>query len=98
MQIDIKDFDNFDYIFAMDRQSLRDIRDLRKRRNNGQGKAQVTLFGAWEEKDGHPKKGLGAEVDDPYYGGRDGFETCYEQCVKYGENFLSHVKKGGDDE
>lgn len=79
----------------MDRQNFRDIQDLRKRRKNGHGKAKVTLFGAWEDKEGVPKKGLGTEVDDPYYGGRDGFERCYEQCERYAENFLEFVKKGG---
>lgn len=97
-QIDIKDFDRFSYIFAMDRQNYRDILDLRKRRKNGAGKAVVTLFGAWEEKDGKPKKGLGEEVDDPYYGGRDGFERAYEQCVEYGSNFLRWVMEHGKEE
>ena len=87
-QIQINDFDEFDYIFAMDRQNLRDIIDLRKRRKD-EGKAKVSLFGKWSDATGSGKE----EVDDPYYGGRDGFEKAYEQCVKFSKNFLEDVKK-----
>jgi low molecular weight phosphotyrosine protein phosphatase len=31
------------------------------------------------------------EVDDPYYGGRDGFEIAYEQCVRFSKNFLKQT-------
>lgn len=32
-------------------------------------------------------------IDDPYYGGVDGFEKAYQQCVKYTENFLKSLPK-----
>ena len=28
------------------------------------------------------------EVDDPYYGANDGFETAYQQCHSFTKNFL----------
>lgn len=28
------------------------------------------------------------EINDPYYGARDGFDVAYEQCVRYSMNFL----------
>lgn len=31
------------------------------------------------------------EVDDPYYGGRDGFEIAYEQIVRFSKNFLEQT-------
>lgn len=31
------------------------------------------------------------EVDDPYYGGRDGFEVAYEQCARFSTNFLKET-------
>ena len=31
------------------------------------------------------------EVDDPYYGGRDGFEIAYEQNTRFSKNFLKAV-------
>lgn len=33
-------------------------------------------------------KGKAEIVDDPYYGGRDGFEIAYEQIVRFSNNFL----------
>lgn len=31
-------------------------------------------------------------ISDPYYGGRDGFEKCYEQCVVYARGFLDYLE------
>jgi len=31
------------------------------------------------------------EVDDPYYGSKDGFEVAYEQCSRFSKNFLKDV-------
>ncbi|KND88411.1 Low molecular weight phosphotyrosine protein phosphatase [Tolypocladium ophioglossoides CBS 100239] len=77
------DFEKFDYIFAMDRSNLSDLQRLQ--RGNPDGKAQVMLFGEF----GGGKK---AEVvDDPYYGGRDGFEKAFEQCKRFAGNFLKEV-------
>jgi low molecular weight phosphotyrosine protein phosphatase len=81
-QIQLSDFDDFDYIFAMDRQNLRDIKHLQKRRPHG--KAEVMLFGEYSG-------GETEEVDDPYYGARDGFEIAYEQCVRFSTNFLEEI-------
>ncbi len=78
----------------MDRMNLRDIEQLRSRLKNKMGKAKVMLLGTWEDPNGEVKKGsISPEVDDPYYGGRDGFERAYEQCVGYGKNFLDFVKR-----
>lgn len=30
-------------------------------------------------------------VDDPYYGGRDGFDVAYEQVVRFSNNFLKET-------
>ncbi|KAH8602248.1 phosphotyrosine protein phosphatase I superfamily [Bisporella sp. PMI_857] len=73
------DFQKFDYIFAMDRQNLRDLQRIHQRVG---GNAQVMLFGEFAGK----KKA--EEVEDPYYGARDGFEIAYEQCQRFSKNFL----------
>jgi low molecular weight phosphotyrosine protein phosphatase len=39
----------------------------------------------------HSGKKKAEEVDDPYYGGRDGFDIAYEQCVRFSKNFLKDV-------
>lgn len=36
----------------------------------------------------------GEEIDDPYYGGDDGFRIAYEQCVKFGKEFLERLERG----
>ena len=51
------------------------------------GLAHVMLFGAFG--------GKGEEiVDDPYYGGDDGFETAFEQVDRFSKNFLEWLEKG----
>ncbi len=30
-------------------------------------------------------------VEDPYYGGTEGFEIAYEQCVRFSKNFLEDI-------
>jgi len=39
----------------------------------------------------HSGKKKAEEVDDPYYGGRDGFDIAYEQCLRFSKNFLKDV-------
>ena len=35
----------------------------------------------------------GEEVQDPYYGGTNGFEEVYQQVVRFSRLFLEHVEK-----
>jgi low molecular weight phosphotyrosine protein phosphatase len=64
----------------MDRDNLRDLQRLHQRA--GLGKASVKLFGEYSGKK------RAEEVDDPYYGGRDGFEEAYQQLTRFTRNFL----------
>jgi low molecular weight phosphotyrosine protein phosphatase len=64
----------------MDRDNLRDLQRIHQRAG---GKAMVVLFGEYAGK----KKA--EEIDDPYYGARDGFAVAYEQCVRFSKNFLT---------
>ncbi|CAG8949933.1 hypothetical protein HYFRA_00004264 [Hymenoscyphus fraxineus] len=77
-----EDFGEFDYVFAMDRDNLHDLKRIHERSG---GKAKVMLFGEYAGK----KKA--EEVDDPYYGARDGFDIAYEQCMRFSHNFLKEV-------
>ncbi|ODA80677.1 hypothetical protein RJ55_03636 [Drechmeria coniospora] len=77
------DFEKFDYIFAMDRSNLSDLQRLQ--RGNANSKAKLMLFGDFA---GGKK---GEVVEDPYYGGRDGFEKAFEQCSRFANNFLNEV-------
>ncbi|KAF8852160.1 phosphotyrosine protein phosphatase [Acephala macrosclerotiorum] len=81
-KVHTSDFQKFDFIFAMDRDNLRDLQRLQQRHG---GSAKVMLFGEFAGKK------RAEEVDDPYYGGRDGFEMAYEQIVRFSKNFLKET-------
>jgi protein-tyrosine phosphatase len=64
----VKDFDIFDYIYAMDESNYQNI--LRLARNKvDESKVQLIL------NESHPSKHK--SVPDPYYGGNEGFEKVY---------------------
>ncbi|PMD57058.1 low molecular weight phosphotyrosine protein phosphatase [Hyaloscypha bicolor E] len=81
-KIHTSDFQKFDFIFAMDRDNLRDLQRIHQRAG---GKATVKLFGEFSGKK------RAEEVDDPYYGGRDGFEEAYQQLTRFTRNFLKET-------
>lgn len=86
------DFPAFDYILAMDRENLAELAELRKRevekRGGEEGVGKVMLFGEFGGKKGE-------EVEDPYYGGKEGFQVAYEQAVRFSKGFLGELEKGG---
>lgn len=85
-QFQTKDFDTFDYIFAMDKSNLSDLQRLQRQKPDS--RAKVMLFGEYSGK------GKAEVVTDPYYGGRDGFTKAYEQCMRFGKEFLKEVVGG----
>ncbi|WAQ85173.1 hypothetical protein PtA15_5A747 [Puccinia triticina] len=74
-QVQLSDFDTFDYILAMDTSNLRNLREMQP----PQSKAQVKLFGEY---------GDGDIVKDPYYGANDGFAYNFKQCADYSVGFI----------
>ncbi|KAK3388408.1 phosphotyrosine protein phosphatase I superfamily [Sordaria brevicollis] len=81
-KVSTSDFDKFDYIFAMDRANLADLQRLQQRHP---GKAKVMLFGEYSGT------GKAEVIQDPYYGGKSGFEKAYEQATRFSKNFLGEV-------
>lgn len=67
----------------MDRSNLSDLQ--RAQRGNPEAKAKVMLFG---EYGGGAKPEI---VNDPYYGGDEGFKRAFEQCSRFSRNFLKDV-------
>ena len=65
----VKDFDEFDIIFAMDDSNYQNILSL-ARNNTDEQKVRMIL------NETHPTKNL--SVPDPYYGGNEGFENVYK--------------------
>lgn len=83
------DFEEFDYIIAMDADNLSNLKSLGKRSKKIEGdewESKVRLFGEFGGK------GKREEVGDPYYGGRDGFEVAYEQVKRCGEGLLREIE------
>ena len=68
----VKDFDEFDIIFAMDDSNYENILSL-ARNNADEQKVRMIL------NETHPTKNL--SVPDPYYGGDEGFENVYKMLV-----------------
>lgn len=69
----------FDYVIAMDESNLADLQHMKPR----DSLVQVRLFGHWREDQQYSRI-----VEDPYYGGRDGFERNFSQIKHFTEQFL----------
>ncbi|KAK6526310.1 hypothetical protein TWF694_004909 [Orbilia ellipsospora] len=82
-QVERQDFYDFDYILAMDEYNLR---DLKRQRPSDATDVKVMMFGDFE--DGGK---TGVVVEDPYYGGKRGFQVNFEQCLRYSENFMRRI-------
>lgn len=81
-QIKPAHFNQFDYILAMDRSNLNNLRKIAPKSS----KARVQLFGEYKGS-----SGLDSVVDDPYYGGISGFETNFKQVSEFSKNLLSEI-------
>ena len=76
-QFVVEDFDLFDYIYVMDHSNQDNV--LRLARND-QDRAKVRLL-------------LGdAEVEDPYYGGKEGFAVVFDKIQKACQQILEQWK------
>ncbi|CDO92457.1 unnamed protein product [Kluyveromyces dobzhanskii CBS 2104] len=78
-QIKGRHFNEFDYIICMDESNLRNLKRIQPK----DSKAQLSLFGKWNT-DGKFQD----IVDDPYYGGNEGFEYNFKQVQYFSEQFL----------
>lgn len=81
-QVSPKDFLEFDYILAMDKQNLVDLQALALPEFNG----HLGLFLDYGSSDRE-------EVPDPYCGGRDNFEHVLDLVEDAAEGLLSHLRK-----
>ncbi|CAO1615115.1 unnamed protein product [Jaminaea pallidilutea] len=74
-----KDFRTFDYILGMDINNVNNLKRIAPKN----GTAKIHLFGEFDD---------GKGIMDPYYGiGGSGFESTYEQCLRYSKAFLKHL-------
>jgi len=82
-QFSVNDFDEFDYIFAMDESNQNNILQFAR---NKVDKNKVMLFLSFN----HPNKNL--SVPDPYYGGEQGFEAVYQMLNTACDEFIKTLK------
>ena len=75
------DFHSFDYIFAMDKSNLKNIKSIQPIDSN----CHVYLLREFDTI------GKGEDVPDPYYGGDSGFEDCFSMIKRSCENFLNTI-------
>ena len=60
--------------------------------------AEVRLFGDYGAGGVlHERVGGGEVVQDPYYGGVNGFEEVYQQVVRFSKGFLDYLEKNKGD-
>ena len=83
-KISIHDYDNFDYILAMDEDNL----GLVKYYAPDQFKAQVSLFLDYANRSGTLQQKI---VPDPYYGGDDGFEHVFQLVNTGCDALIEHI-------
>lgn len=77
-QFVVEDFDLFDYIYVMDHSNLNNVLSLAR---NQEDRAKVQLL-------------LGEdEVEDPYYGGPEGFATVFDKIYTACQQILTQWKK-----
>ncbi|OBZ87307.1 Low molecular weight phosphotyrosine protein phosphatase [Choanephora cucurbitarum] len=72
-----QDFEDFDYVLCMDESNLSDLKRLQPKGS----KAVLKLFGEYD-----PEGEL--IIEDPYYGGNDGFEHNFRQVTRASEGLL----------
>ncbi|MDD5035868.1 MAG: low molecular weight phosphotyrosine protein phosphatase [Methylococcaceae bacterium] len=81
-QVNLRDFETFDHILAMDKHNLDTLMFTCPRTHAH----KVRLF-----LDYAPELNL-AEVPDPYYGGKDGFEQVLDMVERASQGVLRSVK------
>ncbi len=81
-QIQIQDFETFDYVLAMDEQNLLDLKAIAPADYAGHLDLLLNFDSSTE---------IG-EVPDPYYGGEEGFVLAVELIEAACEELLKHIK------
>ncbi|KAJ9124364.1 hypothetical protein QFC22_001164 [Naganishia vaughanmartiniae] len=84
------DFHNFTHIMAMDTNNLRNILAARPKHSP----AKVYIFSKFSHDPSISGASPPKSIIDPYYGGLNGFETCYRQCVDFSDGFLEMLEDG----
>lgn len=80
----VEDFDRFDYIIAMDRQNLEDMKQMARNKSDLDKLHMMTSF----------SKGFNYDhVPDPYYGGDAGFELVLDILGDASDGLYQFIQK-----
>ena len=81
--VQASDFEEFDYILAMDKENL----SLLHQRSPRQHLNKIRLFMQYSQN-----AGLETEVPDPYFGGAQGFELVLDMVEDASRGLLAHLR------
>jgi protein-tyrosine phosphatase len=82
-QVVPQDFERFDFILAMDRSNLRELKAMQPKGS----RARVQLFLEYAPHLGH------TEVPDPYYGDAGGFEKVLDLTAAASRGLITELQK-----
>ncbi|MCC5943899.1 MAG: low molecular weight phosphotyrosine protein phosphatase [Bernardetiaceae bacterium] len=88
-QITIEDFAHYDYILAADKTNLKNINELYA---DYKGANQPTFFLMRAFDRGSTPQENPQEVPDPYFGGEEGFEACFQILKNAMQNLLIYLQ------
>ncbi len=77
-----RDFIDFDYLLAMDRNNLADMLALEPERHDASADLMLLYSGRFDER----------EIPDPYFG-NDGFELVYDMIDDAARGLLRHIRE-----
>lgn len=76
-----EDFDQFDYVIAMDSANLESLKSLREDDQPAKLHLFMDFASDWDNE----------EVPDPYYGGDNGFEQVFDMVQSASKGLLRHM-------
>nr|WP_205967860.1 low molecular weight protein-tyrosine-phosphatase [Paraglaciecola sp. 20A4] len=80
-KVEVKDFARFDYVIAMDKNNVRDLLEICPEEYQHKIALMMSFCDAEE-----------AEVPDPYFGGKRGFEYVLDLIEKASDGLIDHIK------
>lgn len=82
-KVEVTDFDNFDYVLAMDTSNYKDLQSLATPKQRQRVHLFMDFSTGWNVN----------EVPDPYYGGSHGFERVLDMVESASEGLLEDILK-----
>ena len=82
-QINVEDFDAFDYVLVMDRTNWKDLQAIAAPEQQQRIQLFMQFATRWHTD----------EVPDPYYGGTNGFERVLDMTEDAAAGLLTHIRR-----